>query len=94
MKIFITPYAERAIKAVLGTVYCTAGVAVRLFFSVHIQAQKGVEEVIWAFYQPLDLSSNALLGDGVEKSVEEMKVNGKQHTNSVLQFCQRWMVSH
>lgn len=75
---------ERAIKAVLSTVYCTAGVAVRLFvFSVHIQAQKGVEKVIWAFYQPLDLSSNALLGDGVEKPVEEMKVNGKQHTNSV-----------
>lgn len=29
------------------------------------------------------MSSNALLGDGVEKPVEEMKVNGKQHTNSV-----------
>lgn len=38
-----------------------------------------VEKVIWAFYQPLDLTSNALLGGGVEKSGEEMKANRKQH---------------
>lgn len=42
-----------------------------------------VEKVIWVFYQPLNLSSNALLGGGVAKSVEEMKVNGKQHRKVV-----------
>lgn len=83
---------ERAIKAVPSTVYCSAGIAV-WFFCSHPGSERDRKGHLGILPLPLDLSSNALLGDGVEKSVEEMKVNGKQHTKSAL-FCQRWIVSH